>query len=155
MKRITSSTLSIIIGVNLLFLAACSNNAPVSNRQVGTVSKESVVTVKQGTVTSVKNVAIMGRRGNAGGTIGSVTGSVLAAGGIAGSIIGSLVGGAIGSEADKELSKQAGLEISVQLANGERVIVTQLAETSFRKGDKVQLIMRDDQASVTHLQSNS
>lgn len=155
MKKMNKNALCIIIGANLFLLSACSNNAPVSNKQVGTVSKESVVSVRHATVTSVKNVAIMGQRGSAGGTIGSITGSVLAAGGIAGSIIGSLVGGAIGSEADRELSKQAGLEITVQLANGERVVVTQLAETSFRKGDKVQLIMQDQHASVAHLQDNS
>ena len=114
------------------------------------------MTVKQGVVTSVKNVAIMGRKGNAVGTVGSVTGSILGASGtIAGSLIGSMIGGAIGSEADKALSKQKGLEITLQLNDGESVIVTQLAKAEFKAGDKVQLIIKDNKAQVAHLQSNS
>ena len=147
---------SVFIGFNLLFLAACSNNAPVANNQAGTLSKEEVVSVKQGTVTAVKNVSIMGRKGRAVGTVGSITGSILGSSvPVAGSIIGSLIGGAMGSEADKELSKQPGLEITLQLNNGERVVVTQLAETSFKTGDKVNLTMRNNKAQVTHLQNNS
>ena len=145
----------LLLGLTLT-LAACSNNAPVAQNQAGTLSKESVVTVKQGTVTSVKNVSIMGQKSNAIGTVGSVTGSILGSSGtIAGSLIGSLIGGAIGSEADRELSKQKGLEITLQLSSGEKVVVTQLAEPSFKAGDKVKLIMRDNQARVAHLQSNS
>ena len=145
----------LLVGLTLA-LSACSNNAPIAQNQAGTLTKESVVTVKQGVVTSVKNVAIMGRKGNAVGTVGSVTGSILGASGtIAGSLIGSMIGGAIGSEADKALSKQKGLEITLQLNDGASVIVTQLAKTEFKAGDKVQLIIKDNKAQVAHLQSNS
>ena len=144
------------IAINLLFMAACSSNAPIAKNQAGTMSKESIVTVKQGTVTSVKNVAIMGAKGRAGGTVGSIAGSILGSSiPVAGSLIGSMIGGAVGSEADKEFSKKAGLEITLQLASGEKVIVTQVADTAFKTGDKVQLIVKDNKARVAHLQSNS
>lgn len=156
MNRITRCTLSMIVGANLLFIAACSSNTPTTNKQAGTLSKESAVTVKQGIVTSVKNVAIMGSKGRAAGTVGSIAGSILGSSvPYAGSIIGSMIGNAVGSEADKEFSKQKGLEITLQLSSGTRVVVTQLAETQFKPGDKVQLIMQDNKARVAHLQSNS
>ena len=149
-------TFSVVIGINVLFVSACSSNAPVAKNQAGSVSKESVVTVKQGVVTSVKNVSIAGRQGRAVGTVGSIAGSILGSTiPYAGGIIGSLIGGAVGSEADKELSKEKGLEITLQLSGGEKVVVTQLAEISFKAGDKVQLFMEDNKARVAHLQTNS
>ncbi|MEH6456752.1 MAG: hypothetical protein V7749_10545 [Cocleimonas sp.] len=156
MNRFTRIILNFTIAINILFITACSSNAPVAQNQAGTLSKESVMTVKQGTVTSIKNVTIIGRKGRAAGTVGSIAGSILGSSvPIAGSIIGSLIGGAVGSEADRELSKQKGLEITLQLNSGEKVVVTQLAETLFKAGDNVQLIMKDNQARVAHLQSNS
>ena len=156
MKKFTRFTLIAFIGINTLFVSACSTNAPVTNNQAGTLSKESVVTVKQGTVTSVKNVAIAGKRGSGGRTVGAITGSILGSGvPYAGSIIGSMIGGAVGGEAEKAATNKPGLEITLQLNNGEKVVVTQLAKTKFKTGDKVQLIMQDQRARVAHLQSNS
>ena len=144
--------ISMFMGINLLLLTACSSNTPVANNQAGTMSKEEVVSIQKGTVASVKKVSIMGRRGNAVGTVGSITGSIIGSSvPVAGSIIGSLIGGAVGSEADTHLSKQDGLEITLQLDNGERVVVTQLAKTAFKAGDRVQLTLRDNVAQVTHL----
>jgi len=83
---------------------------------------------------------------------GSVLGSTVP---YAGSIIGSLIGGAVGGEAEKAATKKAGLEITLELEGGDRVVVTQLAETKFKAGDKVQLIITDNVARVAHLQDNS
>ena len=156
MKNSNRIFLHSFIAINLMFMAACSSNAPVAKNQAGTLSKEAVVTIKQGTITSVKNVSVMGPRGRAGGTVGSIAGSFLGyTVPYAGSIIGSMVGGAVGSEADKELSKKPGLEITMLLSDGEKVTVTQLAEPAFKVGDKVQLILQDNKARVAHLQTNS
>ena len=149
-------SISLLLGMSFLVVSACSTNAPTTTKQAGTLSKESVVTIKKGTVAGIKNVAIAGRSGSAARTVGSITGSILGSSvPYAGSIIGSLIGGAVGGEADKAVSKQAGLELTVQLASGERVVVTQLAETAFKVGDKVQLIVQDNKARVSHLQDNS
>lgn len=156
MKNSNRIFFSSFIAINLLFMAACSTNHPVAKNQTGTMSKESVVTVKKGIVTSVKNVAVMGPKGRAGGTVGSLAGSILGSSiPVAGSLIGSMIGGAVGSEADKEFSKKPGLEITLQLDNGEKVTVTQLAETAFKKGDKVNLLIENNKGRVTHLQNNS
>ncbi len=55
---------SVLICLNILFLAACSSNAPVASNQPGTMSKEAVISVSQGTISSVKKVAIMGEASN-------------------------------------------------------------------------------------------
>ena len=155
MNRLIMLFNGLIIGLSLT-LSACSTHSPTTTNQAGNLSKPTVVTVRQGVVTSVKDVAILGKQGRAGGTVGSITGSLLGSSvPYAGSIIGSIVGGAIGSGADRELRKKPGLEITLQLENGENVIVTQLAETKFKTGDKVQLIVEDNVARVAHLQDNS
>jgi len=148
--------INIIIGINFLVLAGCSTNTPDATSKVGTVKKEQVVTVKRGVVTAVKDVAIQGKSSNAGRTVGSITGSVIGSTvPYAGSIIGSLIGGAVGGEAEKAAVKKAGFEITLQLEGGDRVVVTQLADTKFKTGDKVQLIMKNNVARVAHLQDNS
>jgi len=148
--------ISVYLGINFLLLAGCTSNAPVTSNKVGTVTKEQVVTVKQGTVIVVKDVLIQGKTSNAGRTVGSVTGSILGSSvPYAGSILGSLIGGAVGGEAEKAATKKAGLEITLELEDGDKVVVTQLAETKFKAGDKVQLIMKNNVARVAHGQDNS
>ena len=152
MSKTVSKRFAFILSLNLLLLGGCASNTPVSNNTVGSVTKEQVVTTKQATVVSVKNVAIQGRSGGVVRTVGSITGSILGSSvPYAGSILGSILGGAMGSEADKAMSKQAALEITLNLEDGEKVIVTQLATKQFKAGDKVQLITRDGKASVSHL----
>ena len=56
----------------------------------------------------------------------------------------------------EQLSNQKGLEITLQLDDGgDKVVVTQLAETEFKVGDKVRLMVKDNKATVLHLQDNS
>jgi len=147
--------ISVLIGINFLVLTGCSTNAPVTSKKVGSVTKEQVVTIKKGTVTSIKNVAIQGKTSNAGRTVGSVTGSIIGSAVPYGGILGSLIGGAVGGETEKAASKKAGYEISLELEGGDKVVVTQLAETKFKTGDKVRLIITDNVARVAHLQDNS
>ena len=151
-----NKTINVLIGLNFLLLAGCSTNAPVTSSKVGSIQKEQTVTVKKGTVAAIKNVAIQGTSSRAGSTVGSVTGSILGSTvPVAGSIIGSLVGGALGGEAQKAAGKKAAYELTLQLETGERVIVTQLADTEFKVGDKIQLTTTGTTARVTKLQDNS
>jgi len=147
--------ISMFIGINFLLLAGCSSNAPVTTNKVGTVQKQKVVTIKQGTVTAIKDVAIQGKTSNAGRTVGSVTGSIIGSAVPYGGIFGSIIGSAVGGEAEKAAAKKAGYEISLDLEGGDKVVVTQLAETKFKTGDKVRLIITDNVARVAHLQDNS
>lgn len=157
MKKSIHIILNCTLGMSMLFVSACSTtNAPATVKQAGSITTEPVVSIKQGKVISVKEVAIMGSKGRTVGTVGSIAGSILGSTiPVAGSIIGSMIGSAVGSEADKEFSKQKGLEITLELDSGVKVVVTQLAQTQFKAGDEVQLIMTDEKARVAHLQSNS
>ena len=144
----------IVVFLGLSFmLGGCSSNKPLSENKAGTLKKEKVIRVQQGTVVGIKDVAVKGEKSRVGGTVGSLAGSVLASGTIpyVGSLLGSMVGGAVGSSADDELSKKPGHEISLKLENGEQVTVTQLATTKFNIGDKVKLLLEDNVAQVVQL----
>ena len=144
----------IVVFLGLSFmLGGCSSNTPLSENKAGTLKKEKVIRVQQGTVVGIKDVAVKGEKSRVGGTVGSLAGSVLASGTIpyVGSLLGSMVGGAVGSSADDELSKKPGHEISLKLENGEQVTVTQLATTKFNIGDKVKLLLEENVAQVVQL----
>ena len=146
--------LLIFIGLSF-FILGCSSNMPVSENKPSTIKKEKVIRVQQGTITAIKNVSVQDEKSNAARTVGSITGSVLGAGSVPyiGSIFGSMIGGAVGSSADDGLSRKPGMEITLLLETGEQVIVTQLATTKFKTGDKVKLVLQDDQAQVVPLQT--
>lgn len=152
MNILNSTTISLTIIITLL--SGCST-APNSNNQPGSLKKQTVIQTHKATITEVKKVAVADPNSNSRvlRTTGSIAGSFLGAGNIAGSIIGSMIGGTVGGSADKGLSRQPGLEISLQLENGENVIVTQLvSETqTFKSGDKVKLVKHDNYAQVQHL----
>ncbi|HEC05024.1 MAG TPA: hypothetical protein ENI84_02355 [Thiothrix sp.] len=154
-KTLFTHSLTILIGSTVL-LGCSSTSAPVTEEKAGTIKRERIVEVQTGMVTGVKKVTVLGKRNSAGNTVGRTVGSIAGGtlgvgyGSVAGSIIGGVLGGVAGSSADKELQKKAGLEISVRLDTGQRVTVTQLAEESFRSGDRVKLIMEEGQAHVTH-----
>ncbi|HHL19218.1 MAG TPA: hypothetical protein ENJ33_05740 [Thiothrix sp.] len=145
----------IILLVLSIILTACSS-APVSENRAGTIKREEDKQMQMGVVTHVKQVSIVGKPSHiahsAGRTVGSIAGGATGSGygSIAGSIAGAFIGGVLGSSADKDLQKKAGLEITIRLTNGEKVTVTQLAETSFKAGDLVRLEMAGGKAQVVH-----
>jgi len=146
----------ILLALNIL-LAGCSSNAPITENRPGTIKKEKVIRVQKGTVTNVKKVTVLGEKTNVGRTMGSTAGSITGAvlgsgyGSLVGSIFGGMIGGAAGSSADRNSQKKPGLEITIQLDAGQKVTVTQLATPDFKTGDKVNLIMQDNQVQVAHL----
>jgi outer membrane lipoprotein SlyB len=151
MKRITLTVLAMSI-----ILAGCSSNEPVSTNEVGSVKREQVINIQQGMVTNVKKVTVLGQRSSAGGTIGRTAGSIAGGavgsgyGSVVGSVIGSVLGGAVGSSADENLQKKPALEITVRLTDGQHLTITQLANESFKVGDKIKLIMKEGKAHVSH-----
>ena len=145
----------IVLSMNMT-LVGCSSNAPVSENKAGTLKREQAVDVQQGMVTHVKKVSVLGKRSGVGSSIGRTAGSIAGGaigsgyGRVVGSVLGSVLGGAVGSSADTNLQKKPALEITVRLANGQHVTVTQLAKTSFKMGDKVKLVMKEGKAHVMH-----
>ena len=105
-----------------------------------------------GTVIYVREVAIEGTStfgtiaGGAmgyvlGGAVGSGSGTSIARTG--GAIAGAVAGGAT----EQAATTQPGLEITVELANRELIVVVQAADENFKVGDSVRVITRSGGAA--------
>ncbi len=104
---------------------------------------------RHGEVVYVREVAIEGTSGLgtiAGGAMGYVLGS--AVGGGSGKSIaktgGAIAGAVAGGAAERAATTQRGLEITVEMENGELIVVVQGADEHFDVGDSVRVITRSD-----------
>jgi len=104
-------------------------------------------TVVDATVLSVRPVTLQGRDTGVGTVSGAVIGGIAGSnvggprtGGIVG-IAGAVVGGLIGNAVERDATQQQGLEILLQLKNGDRRQVVQGVGTdAFAAGDPVILV---------------
>jgi outer membrane lipoprotein SlyB len=144
---------TLIVLASALALAACSTSSP-DVVQRGDAQRMSQV--QDATVLSVRPVTIDGSQGGAGG----LTGGVL--GGIAGSsrssgresvaigVVGAVAGAVIGNAVERAATKEDGLEILVQLRNGERRSVVQSkGNEALAAGDPVILVTTGGKTRVT------
>lgn len=142
------------LGLLILF-TACS--FPSSRRMVSARSANVMQNVDLGTVTSVRQVTIEGRRTNLGRFGGGVIGAAAAT--PVGSSVsrvaalgqaGAGVAGAVGGEAVEEaVTRQDAQEITVQLDSGQTVVVTQASATGlFQDGDRVRVLHTNGEAQV-------
>lgn len=136
-----------------LSLGACATSSPdvVSRNDAQRMS-----TVIEAVVLSTRLVTVDGSQSG----LGAATGGVI--GGIAGSsvggsregmvvgVIGAVVGGVIGNATERAATREEGLEILVQLRNGDRRSVVQArAAESFAPGDPVILVTTGGRVRVT------
>src|SRR5690348_4494697 len=113
------------------FLAGCATASPAVVHPYGTQQMSQVL---DATVISVRPVTIDGSQSGVGAGAGAVVGGIAGAstvghGGspesaIAG-VLGAVVGGVVGNAAERGATREAGLEIIVQLRNGERRAIVQ------------------------------
>ena len=104
-------------------------------------------TVIDATVLSVRPVTLQGRDTGVGTVSGAVIGGIAGSnvggprtGGIVG-IAGAVVGGLIGNAVERDATQQQGVEILMQLKNGDRRQVVQgIGQDSFAPGDPVILV---------------
>jgi outer membrane lipoprotein SlyB len=150
MKR---SFTTALVATATLTLGACSTSSPdVVSRN----DSQRMATVIDAVVLSTRQVVVDGAQSGlgaaAGGALGGIAGS-----GIGGSrdsmvigVIGAVVGGVIGNAAERSATREDGLEILVQLRNGDRRSVVQArAAESFAPGDPVILITTGGRVRVT------
>ena len=112
--------------------------------------------VYDATVLSVRPVTIDGSQSGIGAGAGAITGGIAGStvGGGSGSavatIIGAVVGGVVGNAVERNATQQNGVEILVQLRNGERrsVIQASTADT-WAVGEPVVLVTTGSRARVT------
>jgi outer membrane lipoprotein SlyB len=135
---------TLIVLASALALAACATSSP-DVVQRGDAQRMSQV--QDATVLSVRSVTIDGSQSGAGG----MTGGVL--GGIAGSsrssgresvaigVVGAVAGAVIGNAVERAATKEDGVEILVQLRNGERrAIVQSKGNETLAAGEPVILV---------------
>ena len=114
-------------------------------------------TVQDATVLSVSPVTLQGRDTGVGTVSGAVIGGIAGSnvggyrtGGIVG-IAGAVVGGLIGNAVERDVTQRQGLEILMQLKNGDRRSVIQGAGSEvFASGDPVILVTTGGRTRVMH-----
>lgn len=130
---------------------ASSNATVVDRHRVGTLQR-----VEMGTVVTVKNIIIEGEQtpiGLMGGAvIGQAAGSAIGQG--AGNALaragGAVTGAIMGRKTEQVVTRKAGLEVTVQIDGGDKVVITQEANDIFQVGDRVQVISGAGIARVAH-----
>ena len=139
-----------LVGVLALAMlgVGCTNYSgnAYSGRQV-----RSAQSVQYGTVVSVQPVtleedhpALVGTA--AGGVVGGVLGNMIGGGRgrTLATVGGALLGAAGGYAGEKALTKQNGLEITVELENGQQLSVVQAADQQFSQGERVRVLRGSD-----------
>lgn len=133
-----------ILLVSLAVMGACaeSRSGNVYTRDQARTSMQ----VMHGRVLQVSAVQIEGTKSPvgalAGGAAGAAVGSTI--GGGTGKtvavVLGGLAGAAGGAVAEEQLTKTNGLEITVQLQNGDTIAVVQEADEQFYVGESVRVL---------------
>jgi len=103
----------------------------------GTVLRVDAVTI-EGTQTGAGTVAGGAMGGVLGSAVGSGSGRAIA------TVGGAILGAAAGSAAEKKMTTAAGLEIEVELDNGEILLVVQEKDSEYRVGDRVRVVKGRD-----------
>jgi outer membrane lipoprotein SlyB len=131
-----------------LALAGCASS-PSSANTVRRSETGRAHTVQQGEVIYVREVTIEGEAHGAGAVAGGVMGFAL--GGLADgrgrgvARAGGAVGGAMaGSAIERRVTTQTGVEVTIELEDGEVIVVIQAADEVFNKGDSVRVLRRSD-----------
>jgi outer membrane lipoprotein SlyB len=137
----------------LVVFVACGCASNTSSNVYSREEAQKAQRVDEGEVLFVREVTIEGSKSGLGGLAGGIMG--FAIGGTVGGgsgrgvarAAGAVAGAAAGSAVEKESTRQTGLEITVQLDNGEVVAVVQAADEQFDVGDSVKVLRRPDGAA--------
>ena len=128
--------------------AASLTGCVVANpNTVSAYDAQRLSTVVDATVLSVRPVTLQGRDTGVGTVSGAVIGGIAGSnvggprtGGIVG-IVGAIAGGLIGNAVERDATQQQGVEILLQLKNGDRRQVVQgIGSDTFAAGDPVILV---------------
>ncbi|WP_148896983.1 outer membrane lipoprotein [Geothermobacter ehrlichii] len=138
---ITPVALGIVLAL-ILVGCAPSTSGKVYSRDQTRISHS----VYYGTVLRAEPVTIEGTQSGAGtlagGALGGVLGSSVGSGsGRSLAVVGGAIAGAVaGSIAEKKATTVPGIELEVELDNGEIIVVVQEADDVYRVGDRVRVI---------------
>ncbi len=146
--------LTVVLTAVTLALVGCATSSPdvVRRGEAQTMS-----TVIDATVLSVRPVKIEGSQSGggaiAGGAIGAIAGSSVGGNresAVVG-ILGAVAGGLLGNTVEKLATTEDGIEIMVQLRSGERrAIVQTRGNETFNPGDPVIIVSTGSRVRVSH-----
>ena len=135
-----------IAALGMLTLTSCASS--MSGSAYRRDQARQAQTVHEGTVVYVRPVQIEGTKSGlgtiAGGIMGAALGSTIGGGSgrVVATAAGGVVGAIAGSAAEEGVTRQNGLEITVELDNGEVIAVAQAADEIFEVGDRVRVLRR-------------
>lgn len=145
MKTFRLIILVMFIGI-FAYGCASSRSGRVYSRDQARVTH----TVKTGTIEKVELVKIEGTKTPVGVVAGGATGAALGntigegSGKTIATVIGAIVGGLAGSAVEEKVTEKDGLEITVQLDNGETIVVVQEADEDLRAGMRARVLRGSD-----------
>jgi outer membrane lipoprotein SlyB len=141
-ERVMKSFLGIAVA---LALTACATSNP---NVVPVYGAQRMSQVYDATVLSVRPVTIDGSQSGLGAGAGAIAGGVAGSnvgggnGAVVGTLIGAVIGGVAGNAVERGATQQNGVEIIVQLRNGQRRAIVQGATGDvLTPGDPVVLIV--------------
>lgn len=145
LSKVRLALMAGLAGTALLASGCANQSASGAVYSYDQAQREQIV--RLGTVTSLRPVAIQtdkssGVGGVAGAAMGGVAASTIGGGrgSVLASIGGALLGGIIGNTVENRVGKTQGVEITVQLDNGETRVVAQADDTPISVGQRVRLI---------------
>jgi outer membrane lipoprotein SlyB len=144
----------LLIAASIAALTACATSNP---DVVHPYETQRVSHVWDATVLSVRPVTIDGTQTGLGATAGAVAGGVAGAqvGGynesFVFSVVGAILGGVVGNAMERGATRQNGVEIVVQMRNGERrAIVQAIGNETYAPGDAVVVVSTGGRARISH-----
>jgi outer membrane lipoprotein SlyB len=159
----TMKALKVIAVATALVIATASLTGcatPVGGRDYYADQTRMTGTIQEGTVLQVRRVEIHNRNNGysqyGGGAIGAAVGGLVGSrvgngnGSYLAAALGGLIGGAAGTMAQNSLGSQTGIEVDLRLDNGQRIFVTQGADSSFAPGQRVRVMASGGVYRIAH-----
>ncbi|HEC20769.1 MAG TPA: glycine zipper 2TM domain-containing protein [Gammaproteobacteria bacterium] len=137
----------VILGLLVIMLGACASS---SVNEVSPGSTSYLMHYEEGRIVEIKPVVI--KDDGSGGFLGAITGTVLGStmGRGRGNTLATLAGGLLGAYAGSEVGKANAQELTVDLDNGDSVVVISKGQ-KFAVGQRVRIVIEDGRVvSVEH-----
>ncbi len=145
---------ALLAGAAAMALGGCAQQS-ASSRVYTFDQAQRAQTVVLGTVVAVRGITIQSSGSSgagliAGGALGAAAGNAIGGGsGRRLTTVGGLIGGAAaGNAIENAAARRAGLEITVQLDNGETRVIAQEADVPISAGQRVQIVTQGGTSRV-------
>lgn len=148
------STLACALLTSVIFLAGCASSKSGDVYTRDQARRE--MSVRLGTVDSIREVLMEGTKSGAGTVAGGIIGGI-AGGGLGGgrgsaisSVLGAIVGGIVGAGVEENATRKRALEYMIRLDDGRMIsLVQEDAGEGIRPGERVRVLSGSGESRVT------